>query len=173
MVLGISMSIPSERLVDMTTSQQRKTPMYKQVLNIIEAAGLRDVFARARLLTLTIEHPTNETLEMKIQGGNHPEEQIIQIQFLTAPGERENMATLDVLRLDATGHALDIWTPGSAFAGTRPAELKKYMQQYSEKLEREEYAQAAARRYTLWVQFYDQVGQTKAERSTKEEQQHG
>jgi hypothetical protein len=133
---------------------QRTTRIYRQLLQIIAAAGLRDVFPRARLFTLTVKHPSHETLEIRVQGGHAPSQRIIEVQFTSAPGEQQPLATQEVLRMDTTGHGLEVWMPGSIVAGTRQGEIKKCMQAYSDKLEQEGYTQAAIRGYSLWVQFY-------------------
>ncbi len=71
--------------------------------------------------------------------------------------------------MDGTGHPLEVYTPGFVVASTRPTDFKRCMQHYKNKLEQEEYAQAAMRGYSLRVQFYDQLEQEEH----KEEQQYG
>ena len=141
------------------TTKQGTTQVFRQLLKVIEAAGLRDVFPRTRLMTLTIQHPVRETLEIRVQGGNGPAERIIEMQFTVPSYERQPRETQDVLRMDGTGHPLEVYTPGSVVASTRPTDFKHCMQYYKDKLEQEEYTQAAMRGYSLRVQFYDTIPQ--------------
>ncbi len=64
-----------------TMMKQGTTQVFRQLLKIIEAAGLRDVFPRTRIMTLTIQHSIGETLEIRVQGGNGPDERIVEMQF--------------------------------------------------------------------------------------------
>lgn len=138
----------------MTTSV-RSTRIYRQVSFIMKAAGLNVLVERARLMTLTIKNIGHETLEVRIMGGDVPEQRILEVAFTAEQGEYLPMRLQHVLRLDATGHGLEVWLPGSAFAGTSQSEIQAYMKTYADKLEQQGYVRAASRGYSLWIQFYE------------------
>lgn len=110
-------------------------------------------------MTLTIKNLSYETLELRVHGGDAPDQRILDIQFLAEEGERLPMRLQEMLRLDATGHGIEVNGPGSLYPGRSIREVQACMKVYADKLEQEEYVGAAARGYSLWIQFYEQSEQ--------------